>query len=162
MRKGKGSPTGEEEGRNVELALGATAAPAANARDYALTPGGSNTYEWSTGMACAPGRPAHVTNAWVDTNWELVCCLGAGRFVSVTRQKSRPSGEKYALKKVNGQSFFEFVAERKSNLTQNSEAELLAIAQHPCIARLVASFYTSTRMLLLTEELGTSSRRVPS
>lgn len=74
----------------------------------------------------------------------------------MTRQKSRPSGEKYALKKVNGQSFFEFVAERKSNLTQNSEAELLAIAQHPCIARLVASFYTSTRMLLLTEELGTN------
>lgn len=90
----------------------------------------------------------------VEEKYDLLSkVLGSGAFSQVLLCKSRRSGASMALKVVDKSKFFQFRKSRQTELTINSEREVMERIEHPNVVKLVETFDTKSSFYLVMEFL---------
>jgi serine/threonine-protein kinase Chk2 len=90
----------------------------------------------------------------LEERYELLSkVLGSGAFSQVLLCKSRSTGTTMALKRVDKKRFVQFRKSRNTQLTVDSEREVMEKVEHPNIVRLIETFDTSTCLYLVMELL---------
>lgn len=90
----------------------------------------------------------------VEEKYDLLSkVLGSGAFSQVLMCKSRSSGASMALKVVDKKKFLQFRKTRQTELTVESEREVMERIEHPNIVRLHETFDTKNSFYLVMEFL---------
>jgi len=106
-------------------------------------------------LAAAERSSRLVTEQWVLDNWDMRTTLGSGNFSEVRLgvQVKKPGSEKCAVKVIDKKKFFQFQSKRESQLSLQSEAEMLMGLEHPGIIRFFEWFETEDKLFIAMEFL---------
>lgn len=96
-----------------------------------------------------------VSEQWVSENWDMRTLLGSGNFSEVRLgvQVKRPGSEKCAVKVIDKKRFFQFQSKRESQLSLQSEAEMLMGLDSVGIIRFFEWFETEEKLFIAMEFL---------
>jgi hypothetical protein len=87
----------------------------------------------------------------VEEKYDILSVLGSGAFSQVLQCKSRSSGVLMALKVVDKKKFFQFRRSRQTELTIDSEREVMERIEHPNVVKLHETFDTSSCVYLIMD-----------
>jgi len=102
------------------------------------------------------GTSRTVNEQWVSENWDMRVVLGSGNFSEVRLgvQVKKPGSEKCAVKVIDKKRFYTFQSKRDSQLSLQSEAEMLMSLNNPGIIRIYEWFETEDKLFIAMEFLG--------
>ena len=90
---------------------------------------------------------------WVETHWSFREILGRGHFSEVRVEIHRYDNTLHAVKVCDKDKFRAFLAKRKSQLTMQSEVEILTSLHHSGIIKLYSCFETESYLYLVMDLL---------
>jgi len=92
-----------------------------------------------------------VTEEWVTTNWDIRTVLGSGNFSEVRLGVQVASSQKYAVKVIDKKRFHQFQNKRESQLSLQSEAEMIMRLNNPGIIKFHEWFETRDKLFIAME-----------
>jgi len=101
----------------------------------------------------AEKRRQHKSLQWVHQTWDMRTVIGSGAFSEVRLGVRVRTGERFAVKVIDKLKFTTFQRGRKSRLTLQCEARMLAGLDHPGIVRVNEWFETDQHLYLVMELL---------